>query len=137
VPETRTFDGGQILDLPDVDGEELRFRTKSILTGEESQRIVSHAEVKTLRAPVLPSFFSVSTESGQILTGVSNFADPRESDFSNAQTIPLNLKEQQQIMQLNAERDSLRNIWLVVAILAALASWIPLKDMISFMRNRI
>jgi hypothetical protein len=136
LPETKSFDGGQILDIPQIEGRDVLVREKEILSGIESERVVSHASAKSLRAPVLPSSFSVKVGGVQLLTGVSNFTDPRESDFADARRITPSLDNQLRTVHVNAEKDPFRNVWIVLAILAALASWIRLKDVISLLRKR-
>lgn len=135
--EFKSFDGGQLLELPQVEEGDFNYREKSMLTGVVTERLLSDTEARALRAPIEPSSFSVTWRGIDLLTGVSNFADPRESDFLAAQTLDFSIQEYKQKIQVHAQRDSLKNVWLIVAVLVALASWIPIKEFLAPFRRKI
>jgi hypothetical protein len=75
------------------------------------------------RAPSPPSFFTVQVDGKPWLDGASQFPDPRESDFRDAASIPLETRAQMTREEAHSHIDALTPLWLLALLAALLASW--------------
>lgn len=75
------------------------------------------------RAPSPPSFFTVQVDGKPWLDGASQFPDPRESDFRDAASIPLEARAQITREEAHSQADALTPLWLLALLAALLASW--------------
>jgi hypothetical protein len=75
------------------------------------------------RAPSPPSFFTVKVDDKLWLDGASQFPDPRESDFHDAASIPLEAHAQITREEAHSHTDALTPLWLLALLGALLASW--------------
>lgn len=119
APEIRNMELAESLTLAaDAQGGSFIVRDSS---GSESK--VDARAFVTLRAPSLPGAFSI-TQGGQLLlSGATQFADARESDFRTATTIDTLSDHRAKLMELHTQSEATTPLWLVLIGGLIIAYW--------------
>jgi hypothetical protein len=95
-------------------------------------RTVEPVELGLLRAPGQPGFFVVRRGEQVLVRGASQFADPRQSDFRQAETFVSDSPAQKEaLFRRNTRPDPFTLLWLVLAALSLLGSWWPARTAVS------
>jgi hypothetical protein len=109
APEAANFDCNQKIALPyhgalALDGQELKAG-------------------RSLRAPELPAFFSVSCEGREVLTGAAAFADARESDLRRNVSLDGSGDLEARLIQRSRQEEPIHLPGLLIALLCFVLGW--------------
>jgi hypothetical protein len=123
------FLSGQALDLvlpPGVHTAQLETTPLNSVNGASPQVQVTKLTpniAEHLHAPSPPGFFAVKVDDKLWLDGAAQFPDPRESDFHDAASIPLEAHAQTVREEAHSHPDTLTPLWLLILLGVLLASW--------------
>lgn len=91
-----------------------------------TKRTLSLVELGQLHAPDTPGFFSLRRDGQALASGSAQYADPRESDFSKAETFqteaPVSRKN---LIERTTAPDPFEKPALVLIVVCLLLSWMP------------
>jgi len=89
-------------------------------------RLIAPAELVVLRAPAEPGFFTVRRGATVLVHGATQFADPRQGDFAQAETFDTGLPpDAGTAVERNTRPDPLTNLWLAALGGLLLGAWWP------------
>ena len=108
-PETANFDCHQKISLP--------YHGALVMDGK-----ALNAE-RTLRAPLLPGFFSITCDDKEVLTGAAAFADARESDLRHNASLDGSRDLESRLIQRSRQEEPLHLPGLLLALLCFVLGW--------------
>jgi hypothetical protein len=127
APEARNVDAGQLLGLPfatsPTTGADSTAEAWTLRVSGGMAREIASDELATLRAPAMPGFFEVRRGEEVMLRAGAQFADPRETNFSAAETLAEPADLALDVTEANSDRDHLRPLWLLLLLGVLLGSW--------------
>ena len=121
------FSAGQSLSLvlpPGASGAKMEITPMNARDGAKLPVTdLAAAAAAQAHAPSPPAFFTVKVDGRPWLDGASQFPDPRESDFHDATSLPLESRPQLAREEAHSHTDALTPLWLLALLGVLLACW--------------